>query len=297
MSLTRTSAVAAAAVLLGGLATSPAVAAPAAATAACTMTLGSITAGGDIGYSNITAGSPVAATRGTGVHLFTPGITKLSTTWTLGAKTASGQYTSGEVMLNTNLYNAWYGTDKNGKAVSGFSNSGKNYQGYTYEEQTSYLTTSNNLKTYRLRSDGTLYRFDHHWEADFPYDDVYHYTGFSAVKTMALISETPTYDTFLANTRGGALYTIHIPKNPALKPVVKKVRTSTWQTFESLVAERCGTQSTLVAAVDKDTGSAYLYAVGHGATTIKGLGKIPGTYKDPVYYLHTTYKVAPLYGE
>lgn len=105
--------------------------------------------------------------------MFTPGITKLSTTWSLGAKTASGQYTSGEVMLNTSLYNAWYGTDKNGKAVTGFSNSGKNYQGYTYEEQTSYLSTSDNLKTYRLRSDGTLYRFDHHWEADFPYDDVY----------------------------------------------------------------------------------------------------------------------------
>ena len=31
---------------------------------------------------------------------------------------------------------------------------------------------------------------------------------------MALISETKTYDTFLANTRGGALYTIRIPPAP-----------------------------------------------------------------------------------
>jgi hypothetical protein len=126
---------------------------------------------------NITASAPVTAQQGTGVHVFAPGITKLSTTWTYERRKPSGHLTSGEVLLNTNLYN-----------------------------------------------DGVLYRFDHHWEADFPYDDVYRYNGYSAVKTMALISETKIYDTFLASTKGGALYTIHIPKNAALKPVVTKIR-------------------------------------------------------------------------
>ena len=70
--------------------------------------------------------------------------------------------------------------------------------------------------------------------------------------------------------------------------VVKKVRSTTWQGFEFLLAENCGRQSILLAGIDKDTGSAYLYAVGHatGATTvILSLGRIPGAFPDPVYYL------------
>ncbi|WP_329484523.1 hypothetical protein OG555_20520 [Kribbella sp. NBC_01484] len=299
MSLKRTSAVATSALLLGGLAAVQAGTAEATTSAACTMTVGSITSGGDIGSSAITASSPVAAKQSTGVHIFSPGIAKISTTWTRRPKSSSGDLTSGEVLLNTTLYSAWYGTDTTGKPITGLSNAGKNYGGYIVDERTSYLPSGPEMATYRLRSDGVLYRFDHHW-TNFPYDTVYHYNGFAAVKTMALISETKTYDTFLANTRAGALYTIHIPKNAALKPVVTKIRTSTWQTFESLVTERCGNQSTLLTAIDKDTGSAYLYAVGHAtgaSTVIKGLGKVPGTYKDSVYYRHTTEGVAPLNGE
>jgi len=51
--------------------------------------------------------------------------------------------------------------------------------------------------------------------------------------------------TVLALTSGGALYTVHIPTSTAA-PTVKKVRTSTWQNFDFLVAEKCGTQSTLL---------------------------------------------------
>jgi hypothetical protein len=289
------------AVLAGGLLpVGTAVAAPTTATAACTMTVGSVTAGGDIGYSSITAGSPITARQGTGVHLFTPGITKLSTAWVHRPNGSGGDLASGEVLLNSTLYNAWYGT-KDGKPVSGMSNSeyGHNYTGYLYSERTSTVSKDPEQKTYRLRGDGVLYRFDHHWEADFPYDDVTRYAGFAAVKTMALISETASYDMFLANARGGALYTIKIPANRAQQPVVTKLRTSTWQGFESLVAERCGTQSTLLTGIDRDTGAAYLYAVGHAngaATVIQGLGKVPGTYQDPVYYRRTEDTVPPLYG-
>ena len=114
------------------------------------------------------------------------------------------------------------------------------------------------------------------------------YSGFSSVKAMTLISQTATYDTFLANLLGGALYTIRIPVTSPMKAVVKQVRTRTWQVFEFLVAEGSGTQSTLLTGIDKDTGFAYLYAVGHatGATTaILSLGKIPGVLPDPVYFL------------
>jgi hypothetical protein len=48
--------------------------------------------------------------------------------------------------------------------------------------------------------------------------------------------------------------------------------------------------STLLTAIDKDTGTAYLYAMSHAngpSTVIKLLGKLPGTYTDPIYFLRT----------
>ncbi|TCN35810.1 hypothetical protein EV644_11465 [Kribbella orskensis] len=44
------------------------------------------------------------------------------------------------------------------------------------------------------------------------------------------------------NLRGGTLYTVRIPTSSPMKPVVKIVRSGTWQGFESLIAEKCGTQ-------------------------------------------------------
>jgi hypothetical protein len=74
-----------------------------------------------------------------------------------------------------------------------------------------------------------------------------------------------------------------------MKPVVKKVRDSTWQRFEALVIEKCGQYGTLLLGIDKDSRSGYLYAVGHAngtATVIRGLGKVPSTFADPVYFRH-----------
>lgn len=113
------------------------------------------------------------------------------------------------------------------------------------------------------------------------------YPGFSAVKSIALIAKTATYDTFIANTRGGALYTIRIPTTSPMKPIVKPVRTRTWQGFETLIAERCGQYGTLLLGIDKDTGTGHAYAVGHAngtATVINGLGKVNGTFPDPHHF-------------
>ena len=102
---------------------------------------------------------------------------------------------------------------------------------------------------------------------------------------MALISKTPTYDTFLANTRGGALYTIRIPITSPMKPIVTKVRAGTWQGFETLIADKCGNYGTLLLGIDKDTKKGYLYAVGHAnglSTVIQSRGQVPGTFDDPV---------------
>jgi hypothetical protein len=289
--------VGASAVLLGGLAVAPAGTATAggsAAAAACSLTAGSITASGDIAGTVITASSPIIAKRTTGPRMFSPGVAKIASTWTKTIGVGADYQVYGQVILNSTLYSGAYGQDTSGKPYTSLKSRGSGYNGYKVIETSQYWGKVFRGAEYSLRGDGVLYRYTPATKA------VSRWPGYSAVKTMALISETPTYDTFLANTYGGALYTIHIPVDVRQSPVVKKVRTSTWQSFEHLVAEKCGSQGTLLAGIDKDTGSAYLYAVGHAngpSTLIKGLGKVPGSFADPVYYLHTAEGSAPLYGE
>lgn len=297
MRLLRASAVAATAVLLGSLGTGPAgtaVAAPATATAPCRIPVGSVNAGGDLAHSTITATTPPTAEHSTGQHMFTPGVAKLSTTWTYTVLNPVGYYDSAYVVLNSTLYYAAYGEDTDGTPINGLRRIGGGWDRFTAIEESFYWGKTFRGAFYGLRNDGVLFR----WTDGFK--KVSSYPGFSAVKTMTLISETATYDTFLANTKGGALYTIRIPATTPMKPVVKQVRSRTWQGFEHLVADKCGTQSTLLTGIDKDTGAAYLYAVSHAngtSTVIKGLGKVPGTYKDPVYYLNTAEGNEPLFGE
>ena len=127
----RASAAAAAAVLLAGLATAATtLPAAASATAACTMTVGAITSGGDIANTDVTATAPITAKRTAGVHLFTPGVAKFSATWTTRLTAPSGKSTSGELVLNSALYSAWYGTKADGTPQNGLSNGSKGWQGY-----------------------------------------------------------------------------------------------------------------------------------------------------------------------
>jgi hypothetical protein len=295
MTLNRATALAASALLLSGSATVTATAATttaAATTAACTIGLGSVTAAGEMANAAVTASAPVTVRRSTGPKMFAPGAAKLASTWNKTIGVGADYQVYGQVILNSTLYSGAYGQDVSGKPYTSLKSLGGGYIGYKAIETSQYWGKTFRSAQYRLRGDGVLYRYNPDTRV------MSRWAGYSSVKTMALISETPTYDTFLANTRGGALYTIHIPVSGT--PVVKKVRSSTWQGFEFLVAEKCGAQSTLLAGIDKETGSAYLYAVSHAngtSTVIKGLGKVPGDFKDPVYFLNTAEGNAPLFGE
>ena len=99
------------------------------------------------------------------------------------------------------------------------------------------------------------------------------------------------------NGRDGALLTVHIPTTSPMKPIVKKVRTSTWQAFETMMGARCGNYGTLLLGIDKDTGVGYLYAVGHGAAVIQGLGRAPVDFIDPVLYAQHDAAEPQLFGE
>jgi len=50
---------------------------------------------------------------------------------------------------------------------------------------------------------------------------------------------------------------------------------------------RYGAAGTLLLGIDNDTGSGYLYSVGHAngaATVIRSIGKVPDSFTDPVYF-------------
>jgi hypothetical protein len=295
----RTAALLGAAVLLAGLSTATATAANPKIQSICSLDLGSITAQGNYVDQVLSAASPpVASERRVGPQVAQPGETRASATWEFKPEPEGGSSDSGYALYGDTLYSTvinnvpdgpWWG-----RGVAMFD-----MNAYTSIERAAYPKGASPTRQYfyAMRDDGVLARWKRDAEGFHPLGL---YGGFSAVKTMTMISTTATYDTFLATTKAGALYTIHIPVTSPLTPVVKVVRSSTWQGFEAIVAEKCGTQSTLLAAIDRDSGSAYLYAVGHAngtATTIQSLGKVPGTFNDPIYFLRTSQAGTSLNGE
>ncbi|MEV5966333.1 hypothetical protein AB0L70_31490 [Kribbella sp. NPDC051952] len=276
------------AVLAGALVPATASAAAGQASAACSLSLGSVTTAGDHKRQKVTATSPASVTQPVLVStgLFPVDTVRLASGLGFEPDPPSGWRYSGYATIGNDLFAYQYVLDQTTGQLDPASSVKRRVGGgwtpeYTYLEESRYSTRTS---TYALHG-GVINR----WTVNAGvWRNKATYSGFSAVKTMTLISQTATYDTFLATTRGGALYTIHIPLSGA--PVVKKVRASTWQGFETLIAEKCGNQSTLLLGIDKDTRTAYLYAVSHAngtATVIKGLGTV-GTefaaFADKTYY-------------
>ncbi|GAA3146600.1 hypothetical protein JOF29_001917 [Kribbella aluminosa] len=271
------------ALVAGALVTTPAGAAPTGSTASCSLRLGSVTSGGDHTLQTITA-APSAGARTVGPNdLYPDGETGLASSVRYEPVAPAGEQRQGLVTIVDQLYNSTYLTDGTGTAaVPGTVKSthiGGGWKGvYFWLDRSDYsaagVARSNLYALHSVPGDADIVRW--RLTAGGPqYKTVF--GGFKAVKTMALIGQGRTSDTFLAITNGGALYTVQVPTGSG-KPVVTKVRTSTWQVFGTLIAERCGQQGTLLLGIDRVHGTGYLYAVGHAngaATVIKGLGKVP----------------------
>jgi hypothetical protein len=272
--------------LAAGFAAAPASAAPAATTAACSLRLGSVTPGGDHTLQTITATPSAGARRVGPKDLYPDGQARLPSSVRYEPVVPAGEQRQGLVVIGPQMYRSSYMTDGTGTAVvPGSVNqtliAGGWSDDYKYVERSEYSAPSfSRENVYALAIDplnGLIIRWtvtDTGWRYRTAFG------GFKAVKTMTLIGQGPRYDTFLATTNGGALYTVQVPTGSG-KPVVTKIRTSTWQGFETLVAEKCGNYGTLLLGIDKDSGTGYLYAVGHAngaATVIKGLGKVPTTF-------------------
>jgi hypothetical protein len=295
-----TSALVGAVALAVGLLPGTATAQPTTASAACRLDLGSVSATGDHQMQGLVATSP-PTNEGNRVvisDLYPDGQARLHTAM-VQEPTASGLRTFGHVVIGSVLYRSSY--DSFVPESVQLRRIGGGWDSFIALEEARYapyggsFTRTNN---YGLRNDGVLFRWTR--DAQGNWGNKVSTPGFSAVKSMTLISKTRTYDTFLANTTTGTLITIHIPTTTPMKPVVKRVRSSTWQGFESLVAERCGTQGTVLVGIDKDTKSAYLYTMSRAdgtSTVIRGLGKIPATVNAPVHFRWATLDFDEMYGE
>lgn len=304
----RGSAFALAATLLTLPATGAARGATTSAPTACEIRSGAVMANGSVRFQSFAATSPPTTTidRIETPGLFRPGQVRLSTSIDHLADYADGSVRSGWMVMGSAMYSAsWFVVDQTNEVKPGSFKTtrvGGGWAPFTAIETSRYADTQGFGRTtqYGLWEGRTIFR----WTVDAK--GLWHSAGmapnFHGVKAMALISQTKTYDTFLANTSSGALYTIHIPTTMPMKPIVKKVRGSTWQGFESLQARRCGQYGVLLLGIDQDTGAGHLYAVGHAnglSTVIKGLGKVPTTLKDPLYFYWSNAAgyAAPPYGE
>ncbi|MEV0793084.1 hypothetical protein [Kribbella sp. NPDC050459] len=256
------------------------------ASAPCSLQPGSVLASGAQNNGGITVGYPprTVGLPGPIFDVFDPGRVRLSTSFTSDAHDNWGATNHGWVVAGDSLYYREYSIDTMNEIRTDQPNEmrrvGGGWSNFTAVEVSEFTTRTTG---YGLRSDGTLFRWGviaWTWKATGSAP------GFAAVKSMALISKTPTYDTFLANTRGGALYTIRIPVSAPMKPIVKPVRTRTWQGFEKLLASKCGNYGTLLVGIDKDTSTAHTYAVGraNGTATVINHLAVSTVSNDPVHF-------------
>lgn len=263
-------------------------AAEAATSAPCTTWVGSVTGAGAHTFKVVTTTTPPSLTRSsTTTGVYSAGQVRIASHFEDYPKSGAGSVRSGYVVIGDALYGSSYAVDGNDEVEPPgphLQRIGGGWSNFSLVEWSAYNAgaVAPRIELYGLRKDGVLLRWhrqDNVWRSTGSYP------GFGAVKTMTLISKQPTYDTFLANTKGGALYTIRIPVSSPMKPVVTPVRTRTWQAFETLTASKCGQYGTLLLGIDKDTKTGFLYAVGHAngtATVIKGLGQVATTFPDPV---------------
>lgn len=279
--------------------------APSQTTAPCQVSVGSVTAGGDHRLQTFTAAGTRIINKIVAKDIYPDGQVRLSATIRYGSTDVGGEAHQGPVIMGSTMYDTSYLTPTGGGTVSQkqVTRVGSGWQVYRTLDRSTYVTATKQRDTeYSLHTDGTLYRRNVTYKSGVASRQITGWqSGYKGVKAMTLISQTPTYDTFLMTLTSGKLYTARLPLagGHIIPGVVKQVRGSTWQGFESLVAAPCGT-GTLLLGIDKNTGSGHLYSVGHAngtATAIKGLGKVTGSFTDPVYFRWTKFTDPHLAGE
>jgi hypothetical protein len=268
-------------------------------TAACALRLGSVTSTGAFTSRMLNATSPitVGGVRGT-AGVFSANQVQHISTFNGTLLGAGGESRSGLTVMGGALYSSSFTVDSESQLDPHYPHNnlriGGGWGNYRWIEQSvlqpADAGSPSRILLYGQRTDGVTQR----WVSD---GGGWRITsgvgGLSTVKGITLIGRTATTETFLANTRSGALVTVTWPTKYLAAPTSRVVRGSTWQGFEQLIATKCGSNGTLLLGIDRDTKSGYLYAVSHAngtSTVVKSLGKVPLTFSDPQYF-----RIAPKY--
>jgi hypothetical protein len=263
-------------------------------TAACELNAGAITAAGAQTTSSVGGTPPVKSQTLNSQGIYQPGKVRAASVFTL-EPTIEGADIGGYVLQGDSLYRSAYTLDPDNVVRTDYppvlSRVGGGWSNYTAFEVSEYEVAKDRVyhsTAYGLRNDGTLFRWKTSGnEPPGSWRKTGSAPGFGSVKSMALIGKTSTYDIFMANLSGGALYTIKIPLSTPMKPIATRIRPSGWGGFEKLIANKCGDSGTLVLGIDKDTKTGYTYAMSHAkgaATVIQNLGKVNTTFPDAVNF-------------
>ncbi|GAA0935869.1 hypothetical protein GCM10009554_22970 [Kribbella koreensis] len=256
--------------------------------AACFASVGSATLAHGQTTSSVSGTPPVKSQVRTTHDVYDQPAKLQFTTGYISEPNISGLDVSGYFVQAGGLYAHSFSTDGTGEIDPSAPNNvelvGGGWANFKSLETSVYDSGSTQRHTaYGLRNDGTLLR----WTTGTTWRSTGSTAGFGSVKSMALIAKTASYDMFLANLSGGALYTIKIPTTVPMKTIVTKIRPSGWSSFEKLIANKCGASGTLLLGIDKDTKTGYTYAISHAngaATVIQSLGKVNGTFPDAVNF-------------
>lgn len=271
-----------------------AVGAAAVAASACSMQVGAVNAAGMSGGYNIVATRPVQVGEFVPYKLF--GI-RASATWYY-YKEPTRNYFRGLILQGSNLYAAYeiYKGSSDVPTVSA-TKVGTGWSGFSTIATSNFVQgTTPHRYLYGLHTNGSLYRYN----VNGPVRSYGSAPGYRSFKTITVIAETATYDTLLATTKTGALWTIRVPVTAPLKATLKQVRTTGFKAYEQLIAQRCGATSTLLTAFDNDANTATVYAVSRatGASTlINTIDTFPATFDAPTHHLYTASGGPQLVGE
>ncbi|MEV8373104.1 hypothetical protein AB0P21_10235 [Kribbella sp. NPDC056861] len=271
-----------------------------AAAAACSVTVGAINAAGINGPYKFTATKPVGVTQYQPLKVF--GV-RASSSWYLWAASGTTTYYAGFVLQGGNLYAAaeTYKTETSNPVVSS-KKLGTGWTGFSTITSANFYnkaTGAQHLNLYGLHANGSLYRYS----VLGPTGPVASYgsaPGYKSFKAITTIASTATYDTLLATTKQGALWTIHIPVANPLKATLKAVRTTGFGAYDQLVAQRCGTSSTLLTGFNNTANTATVYAVSKAngaATVINTIGTAAASFDANTHFLYTGSGSPQLVGE
>jgi hypothetical protein len=249
-------------------------------------------------YTHVTGTVDVTPAKPPRVDQYAPfdfGTSRYTATWYAAANASATQYFAyGVFLTGDNLYRHTTTLPETGEPKTTRVKIGSGWTNFRAIATSNYqIAAPAHSYLYGLNTDGRLYRYAKNGSTS-TYKALGSFGGYASFKSLAVISETATYDTLLLNTRAGGLYTIRIPITASAKPVLKTIRSSGWSAYESLATQACGNRGgTLVIGVDHDTATGYQYAFGHAngaATVITSYGKIPAVLDGLNHAPFTWYK-------